>query len=121
MRIFEPASKLRSRKLLCQYFNKELSYKQILTMMDYVSREEKFLKKRIAGSILRSFEDIDILLFDVTTLHFEAVRSDDLRDFGYSKDGKFNEVQLVLAVLSTSEEQPLLTQCVEQVLLPKYK
>ena len=48
-----------------------------------------------------------MLLFDVTRLSFESVRRDDLRDFGYSKDGKFNEVQVVLAVLANGEGLPV--------------
>ena len=43
----------------------------------------------------------------MTTLYFESVRSTDLQDFGYSKDGKFNEVQVVLAVLSNQEGLPV--------------
>ena len=107
MRIFDPCSKLRSCHLLSQYFNKELSHKQVLTMMDYVSEEEEVLRKRITESVLKGPKDLDVLLFDVTTLYFESIRETELKGFGYSKDGKFNEVQVVLAVLSTSDGLPV--------------
>ena len=48
-----------------------------------------------------------MLLFDVTTLSFESVRKTELKDFGYSKDGRFNEVQVVLAVLANGEGLPV--------------
>ena len=107
MRVFSPSSKLRSCGLLEEHFNKKVSLKQVLNMMDHVSRGEKQIKKELFGSVLRGREKLELLLFDVTTLYFESIRSDDLREFGYSKDGKFNEVQLVLGVLSDEEGLPL--------------
>ena len=46
---------------------------------------------------------IDVVLYDVTTLYFESVRADDLKDFGFSKDAKFGEVQVVLGLLTDTE------------------
>lgn len=48
-----------------------------------------------------------LLLFDVTTLYFESVRADNLRGYGFGKDGKNGEVQIVLAVLSDEDGMPL--------------
>ena len=107
MRVFSPSSKLRSCGLLEEHFNKKVSHKQVLNMMDHVSSGEKEIKKEMFSSVLKGREKLEWLLFDVTTLYFESIRSDDLREFGYSKDGKFNEVQLVLGVLSDEEGMPL--------------
>ena len=107
MRVFSPVSKLRSCCLLEEHFNKVLSHKQVLVMMDHLSRREEGIKEEILRSILKGEEKLEMLLFDVTTLSFESVRRDDLRDFGYSKDGKFNEVQVVLAVLANGEGLPV--------------
>ena len=107
MRAFSPSSKLRSCYLLKEYFNKDFSHKQILNMMDCLFEREGEIRDQIFRSISRGKDTMDMLLFDVTTLYFESVRSDDLRDFGYSKDGKFNEVQVVLAVLSNEEGLPV--------------
>ena len=98
MRLFSPASKLRSCGLLEKHFNKILSHKRILGMMDHLSKKEEEIKGEIFGSVLKGKEKLEMLLFDVTTLSFESVSRSDLKDFGYSKDGKFNEVQVVLAV-----------------------
>ena len=76
-------------------------------MMDHLSGQEEDLKKRISESILKGCGDIDILLFDVTTLYFESIEANGFQDFGYSKNGKFNEVQVVLAVLADSRGLPV--------------
>ena len=105
-RIFEPASKLESQKLFEKIFYKEISYKQIFGMLDHISDNEDSLKTKLFKHLMKGRQYLDSLLFDVTTLHFESVTADDLRDFGYSKDGKFNEVQVVLAVLSDHQGMP---------------
>jgi transposase len=46
-------------------------------------------------------------LFDVTTLYFESVDVDDLRNFGYSKDQKYHCTQVVLALATTGEGLPI--------------
>ena len=50
---------------------------------------------------------IDIVFYDVTTFHFESQIPDNLRDFGFSKAGKFNEVQKVLGMLIDCEGRPV--------------
>ena len=107
MRVFSPCSKLRSCYLLEEHFQRKLSHKRVLNMMDHVSRGEKEIKREMFHSLLRGREELELLLFDVTTLYFESVSPGELKDFGYSKDGKFNEVQLVLGVLSDKEGLPL--------------
>ena len=107
MRLFSPASKLRSCGLLEKHFNKILSHKRVLGMMDHLSKREEEIKGEIFRSVLKGKEKLEMLLFDVTTLSFESVSRSDLKDFGYSKDGKFNEVQVVLAVLANQEGLPV--------------
>src|SRR5262249_40052765 len=46
-------------------------------------------------------------LFDVTTLYFESVDVDELRNFGYSKDHRFNTTQVVLALATNSDGLPV--------------
>jgi transposase len=50
---------------------------------------------------------VDVVFYDVTTFHFESVKADTLKDFGYSKAGKFNEVQVVLGLLMDCEGRPI--------------
>jgi transposase len=50
---------------------------------------------------------VDVVLYDVTTFSFESVKTDSLRDFGFSKNGKFNEVQVVMGLLLDCEGRPI--------------
>jgi hypothetical protein len=50
---------------------------------------------------------IDVVFYAVTTFSFESVQQDGLRDFGYSKDNKYNEVQVVMGLLIDSEGCPI--------------
>ncbi len=46
-------------------------------------------------------------LYDITTYAFESIRADSLREFGYSKDKKFNEVQVVMALAADKDGLPV--------------
>jgi transposase len=48
-----------------------------------------------------------IAFFDVTTMYFESKKADNLRDFGFSKDCKFNDVQIILSLLTDQNGRPL--------------
>lgn len=50
---------------------------------------------------------VDCFFFDVTTLYFESVTKDDLRDFGFSKDQKHHSVQIVLALVVDAQGLPI--------------
>lgn len=50
---------------------------------------------------------VDVVFYDVTTFSFESVRKDSLRDFGFSKDAKFKEVQVVMGLLIDREGRPI--------------
>ena len=50
---------------------------------------------------------IDLLLFDVTTLYFESIDIDEVRNFGYSKDFRFNTTQAVLALATNQDGLPI--------------
>ena len=107
VRLFSPESKLKSCSVLKERFSEDISHKRVLTMMDHLSEDEEEIRERIFRSILSHSSDLSLLLFDVTTLYFESEERTDLQDFGYSKDGKFNEVQVVLAVLADAQGLPL--------------
>lgn len=52
-------------------------------------------------------KQVSLVFFDVTTLYFESIETDDLRAFGYSKDHRFNTTQLVLALATNDDGLPL--------------
>ena len=46
-------------------------------------------------------------MFDVTTLYLETTDTDELRQFGYSKDCRFNTTQVVLALATNEDGLPI--------------
>ena len=67
--------------------------------LDYLCEYKEALEEGLFAknySLLNS--EIDVVFYDVTTFAFESVKSDELRDFGFSKDNKFGEVQVVMGM-----------------------
>lgn len=50
---------------------------------------------------------MDVVFYDVTTFAFESVIVDELHNFGFSKDCKFNEVQVVMGLLIDTNGLPI--------------
>lgn len=108
-RIAEPQSKLKTTELLQRDFGVRLSVDAIYRMMEHMSEESiervKSISYESAKTLLK--EKLDVLFFDVTTLYIEGFTEDDFRELGWSKDGKFNQPQIVLALLVTREGLPV--------------
>ena len=53
--------------------------------------------------------NVDVVLYDLTTLRFESTRTDlgELRQFGYSKEMRTDCTQVVLGLLTDTEGIPL--------------
>ena len=107
-RVANPVSKRRTASLLEEDYGIKIPLEKIYRMMDIASRQEEDIKQKVCGSTFNLFsEKVDVLFFDVTTLYFESVVADELKDFGFSKDCKFKEVQVVLALVSTLSGMPI--------------
>jgi transposase len=107
-RIANPVSKRRSASLLEEDYGIKIPLEKIYRMMDHVADRESDIKQRIAQTTLSLFkQQVDVLFFDVTTLYFESIETDELRAFGFSKDCKFKEVQVVLALVTTTKGLPI--------------
>jgi transposase len=52
-------------------------------------------------------DEIKVMFYDCTTLYFESFTEDELRRFGYSKDHKFNQGQVLLALIVTQDGLPV--------------
>jgi transposase len=52
-------------------------------------------------------KSVNVLFYDLTTVYFETNTQDEIRDFGFSKDGKSQHVQIMLAVIVTQEGLPI--------------
>lgn len=107
-RIAKPSSKRCSQEFLDVNFGHILALDSIYNMMDLLLPYKEEIQKNIFNATCSLFqEEINIVLFDVTTLYFESIEQDELRDFGYSKDQKFHMTQVVLALATNKEGFPL--------------
>jgi transposase len=60
-------------------------------------------RQRTVSLLAEQKRSVTILFYDLTTLYFETSSQDELRNFGFSKDGKHQHVQIMLAVIVTEE------------------
>ncbi|MBM3192408.1 MAG: IS1634 family transposase [Chlamydiae bacterium] len=108
-RIASPASKRHIAEILTREYLRGSSEDKIYRMMDTLAPLHEAIQKKVFETS-RTFsqkDQVDVLFFDVTTLAFESQKADELRDFGYSKDHKVGEVQVVLALATTSDGLPI--------------
>lgn len=108
-RLIYPGSKLKTVDYL-------LRYKGIYTNEDRIYRYmDKFNLNHKETAIALTFEhtkeilnnQISVAFYDITTLYFEASDEDDLRKTGFSKDGKAQNPQILLALLVGMDGQPM--------------
>jgi transposase len=108
-RIANPLSKLASVDMLEENFGVSLDLQRVYRMMDLFDDEAvENLNDVVYKNTLQLFGNkIDVIFFDVTTIYFESFTSDDLKDLGYSKDLKFNQPQILLALVVNKEGFPI--------------
>lgn len=76
--------------------------------LDVLAENKESIEQHIFERNLSLFNmHVDVVLYDVTTFHFESVQEDELKRFGFSKAGKPNEVQVVLGLLVDTEGRPV--------------
>jgi len=107
-RIANPLSKYRTASMLEQDYGVRIALEKIYRMMDRLIEREREIRHTITASTLELFGGkLDVAFFDVTTLFFESVNEDELRNFGFNKDCKLKETQVVLALVTTSDGLPV--------------
>jgi len=107
-RLVYPCSKRRTQQKLAKHFGKKHSLEMIYWMMDQVFPKIDQIKQKTFAKTQALFpEKIDLILFDVTTLYFESIEVDELRNYGYSKDHRFNTTQVVLALATNQDGLPI--------------
>lgn len=108
-RIANPDSKRGSVRLLEEDFGVSLSLEKIYRMMDQLDDNRvDTLRQKVCQSTQELLgRPITVLFFDCTTLYFESFSEDELKQNGYSKDCKFNQPQVLLALMVTQEGLPV--------------
>ena len=108
-RVANPDSKRGSVLNLEENFGVKLNLNSVYKMMDKIGDKEVLkLNKLVYCKTKELFRDkIDVVYFDATTLYFESFNEDEFKRNGYSKDNKFNQPQVVLALLVTKSGLPI--------------
>jgi len=112
-RIANPDSKRGSVAMLENNYGIHLNLDKVYRMMDKLDDAaiEKLNRLSYAKTKALFDEKIDVIYFDATTLYFESFTEDEgedtLKKNGYSKDLKFNQPQVVLALMVTKEGLPI--------------
>ena len=108
-RLANPKSKRASVGDLATNFGVQIPLQRVYRMMDAL--DERFIARlnalaaEQAASLLGT--PLRVLFFDCTTLYFESFCDDELKQPGYSKDGKFKECQVLLALMVTETGLPV--------------
>ena len=112
-RIANPDSKRGSVAALEEKYGVEIDLDKVYRMMDKL--DDIAIAKLNTLSYNKTKElfgdKIDVIYFDATTIYFESFTEDTgedaLKKNGYSKDLKFNQPQVVLALMVTKEGLPI--------------
>lgn len=108
IRIFEPASKLRSLELIKLFFGISHSRKTYYKIAPECINLKKKVEKKVVDFARRYYSfNYDILFYDVTTLYFETFKEDELRMNGFSKDNKSQQPQILIALMVSKEGFPV--------------
>jgi len=107
--LLEPMSKYSTYLRQNRYFNmKEIPLHHMYRALDILSERKEHIESELFEyNYVRVDKKVDIVFYDVTTFAFESVNSDELKDFGYSKACKFNEVQVVMGMMIDSDGLPV--------------
>ena len=107
-RIIYQGSKLKLTEYLRRYEHKEISVYAIYRFLDKLHSRYKEEAEAIAFAHTRKIlGSITVVFYDMTTLYFEAGDEDDFRKIGFSKDGKFQNPQIMLGLLVGEGGYPL--------------
>jgi transposase len=108
-RLSQPMSKSATVEYLKAYFDEDIHYQKIYRYMDQLDGQVQEEIQKISVEHTRKIlgDQIGLIFYDVTTLYFESNKKDDLREVGFSKDGKHSHVQVVLGLLVSKGGYPL--------------
>ncbi|MCL2578215.1 MAG: IS1634 family transposase [Defluviitaleaceae bacterium] len=107
--LLEPMSKYATCENQARYFHMpEIPLHQMYRALNRLSDQKEEIEFSLFEyNYVRLNKTVDVVFYDATTIHFESVNADELREFGFSKNGKSNEVQVVLGMIIDSDGMPV--------------
>ena len=108
-RLSQPLSKSATVDYLKSHFDEDVQLHKIYRYLDKLhnTQQEKIQQISIEHTTKILGGKIGLMFYDVTTLYFETDNSDELRETGFSKDGKHSQPQVVLGLLVSRDGYPL--------------
>lgn len=107
-RLVYPSSKVKTVDYLYRYQGKRVSTQSIYRFLDRFNDRYSQQAQRIAYEHSQSIlKQISVVFYDMTSLYFENEDEDDLRKIGFSKDGKFQNPQIMLGLLVGMNGYPI--------------
>ncbi len=109
-RLLRCKSKLRAYQDQIEFkgMDSNIELHQLYRNLDWLATHKEEIEQGMFKRYCDLFNStIDVAFYDVTTFHFESVRPDELKDFGFSKNGKFNEVQVVMGLFTDQQGRPI--------------
>jgi transposase len=114
-RFIKPGSKLKvyehwQHRFYPEMIEREIGLHQLYRVLDILAEHKEEIEKNLYWhdrDLLNA--QVDVVLYDLTTLRFESVREDmgTLRRFGYSKERRSDCTQVVLGLLVAPDGTPL--------------
>ena len=108
-RICSPMSKKATVDYPRLHIREDISLQKIYRYLDKFYNAQQELVQEISVRHTRGLfgGNLGILFYDVTTFYFETMDKDELRESGFSKDGKNSNPQIVPGLLVSRGEYPL--------------
>lgn len=107
-RLSFPGSKLKTVRYLHDTQGIDIGVSTIYRFLDAFHATSKDLAEMIAYRYSKQIlGTIAVVFYDMTTLYFESEDEDDLRKIGFSKDGKFQQPQIMIGLLVGSHGYPI--------------
>lgn len=109
-RVYMPSSKRETRDILQDLFGVNYSlvtvYRHLKKAIDS-GLKEQFQTALISFAQKESNDSLHLVFYDVTTLAFDSQIKAGLKDFGFSKDHRFHDVQIIVGLVVNREGFPL--------------
>lgn len=109
-RMYHPSSKLKLQGALYEsfgrFYGKRTMYRHLREALD-TGIQEKFQKALIEFARAGLKDCLHLVFYDVTTLYFESQIQTALKDFGFSKDHRSQDTQIIIGLVVTRVGFPL--------------
>src|SRR3989344_114278 len=109
-RIYQPSSKRETREVLSDLFG--INYSLITIYRHLKKAVDKKLKDQFQTALIDFAktglnDSLRLVFYDVTTLAFDSQIKAGLKDFGFSKDHRFTDVQIIVGLVVNRDGFPL--------------